>query len=423
MTSQVSPATRVVIVGASLAGIRTALALRKRGFAGSIVVIGDESVAPYDRPPLSKQVLDGSWSADRTKILSPDRAAEEGIDLRLGTRVETLSGQAVRTTTGIEVPFDVLVAATGVRARTLDGQMASSGRVASLRTLADAHALRAHLLSKRSLMVVGGGFIGGEVASAARKEGLQVSVLEVQSTPFAAVLGTAMGKRWSAAHDRHGVRVRTGLRAARVVPSEGACVELEGGGTVEADCAVVGVGTAPNVDWLPRGIADRAGIRCDATGRVRGLEGVYAVGDVACWVDPRFGDHRRTEHWGSAVHQAETVAAAIATPNEPATGYQPPYFWSDQYGKKLQVVGRTEIATDVEVYTRGDEEKVWAHYLRDKELVGVAGVGLPRTVAAYRELISVGATVDQARALAREQGAGRPLWSGAFNERTFERTS
>ncbi|MDX3667394.1 NAD(P)/FAD-dependent oxidoreductase [Streptomyces europaeiscabiei] len=380
----------VAVVGASLAGLSAARSLRKQGYDGRLVVIGDESHRPYDRPPLSKEFLAGDLG-------EADLALEtDGEDLRaewlLGARATGLdrTRRAVRLADGREIQADGFVIATGAAARRLPGSEGLAG-VHVLRTLDDARALRDELARGGRLVVIGGGFVGAEVASTAHALGLEVTVVEAAPTPLAAPLGQAMGSIVSALHLDHGVRLLCGvgvkgLSGERKVEA----VLLEDGRSIPADLVVVGVGASPCVDWLEgSGVTLDNGVQCGADGRTS-LAGVVAVGDCASWYDPRAGHHRRVEHWTGA---QERPAAAVATllaggAVEPGVP-RPPYFWSDQYGVKIQFAGHAAGADSVTVEEGApDDRNVLAVYRRAGHPVAVLGMNQPRLFTRWRKQLA-----------------------------------
>lgn len=381
------------MVGASLAGLSAARSLRKRGYDGRLVVIGDELHRPYDRPPLSKEFLAGTIGEAELALETDDE------DLRaewlLGTRATGFdrTARAVRLSDGREVRADGFVLATGAAARTLPGAEGLAG-VHVLRTLDDARALRDELALGGRLVVIGGGFIGAEVASTAYALGLDVTVIEVAPTPLAASLGPAMGSVVSGLHTDHGVRLRCGvgvkgLSGERRVDA----VLLEDGSTVPADIVVVGVGARPCVEWLEgSGIALDDGVKCGADGRT-GLGGVVAVGDCANWYDPRAGRHRRVEHWTGARERPDAAVAALLSWGESEPGVpKPPYFWSDQYGVKIQFAGHAARADSVTVEEGSpDERNVLAVYRRAGRPVAVLGMNQPRLFTRWRKHLAMAA--------------------------------
>ncbi|MFI8089478.1 NAD(P)/FAD-dependent oxidoreductase [Streptomyces sp. NPDC086080] len=342
----------IVVVGASLAGLRVAEALRAGGYRGRLRLVGDEQHLPYDRPPLSKQVLTGEWEAERSALTTPAQLAEAGIETVLGARALDVDTEAVTLADGRRLGYDRLVVATGAAARTWPGA-APGGRVHRLRTLGDSVRLRAALADGGPLVVVGGGFIGLEVAAAARGAGLDVTVVELASTLLEPVLGPAIGACFTRLHRAAGVRVLTGVPITSLRETADAVnVELADGTGLTAAHVVVGIGAKPNTDWLTGlGLDDAAGVPCDARGRAG--DRVWALGDVARWEQPAYGDSVRHEHWTSAVDQAAVVAAAVLG-REPARPPAPPYFWSVQYDVNFQLAGRPDLASSVEVLEAGE---------------------------------------------------------------------
>lgn len=381
------------MVGASLAGLSAARSLRKQGYDGRLVVIGDELHRPYDRPPLSKEFLAGSL-AESDLALEPDTE-----DLRaqwlLGVRAVGLDGpqRAVRLADGSEVRADGVVIATGAAARTLPGTDGLAG-VHTLRTLDDARALRDELTLGGRLVVIGGGFIGAEVASAAYALGLDVTVVEAAPTPLAGPLGETMGGIVSALHADHGVRLLCGVGVKGLSgESRVDAVLLEDGRSVPADIVVVGVGARPCVEWLAgSGIELDDGVKCGADGRTS-LAGVVAVGDCASWYDPRAGLHRRVEHWTGARERPDAAVTALLAGGavEPSAP-RPPYFWSDQYGVKIQFAGHAAGADSVTIEEGArDDRNVLAVYRRSGHPVAVLGMNQPRLFMRWRKQLAAAA--------------------------------
>ncbi|WP_406256115.1 NAD(P)/FAD-dependent oxidoreductase [Streptomyces chartreusis] len=384
----------VAVVGASLAGLSAARSLRRQGYAGRLVVIGDELHRPYDRPPLSKEFLSGTLGEPELALESDDE------DLRaewlLGTRAVALdhAERTLRLADGRQVRADGFVIATGAAARTLPGSAGLAG-VHTLRTLDDARALRDELALGGRLVVIGGGFIGAEVASTARALGLEVTVVEAAPAPLAGPLGEAMGAVVSALHADHGVALLCGvgvkgLSGERRVDA----VLLEDGRTVPADIVVVGVGARPNVEWLEgSGVVLDNGVKCGADGRTS-LAGVVAVGDCANWYDPRAGLHRRVEHWTGARERPDAAIAALLAGGAVEPGVpRPPYFWSDQYGVKIQFAGHAAGADSVTIEDgTPDERNVLAVYRRSGIPVAVLGMNQPRLFTRWRKQITATAS-------------------------------
>jgi phthalate 3,4-dioxygenase ferredoxin reductase subunit len=328
-------AEHVVVVGSSVAGVRTAQALRTEGHQGRITLVGAEPDEPYDRPPLSKQFLTGAQTEERISLLSPAEAAEAGIELRLGVAASNLdlTGAQVHLADGGRVPYDAVVVATGLSARRPQWLPASGAHV--LRSIDDSRGLRTHLVPGAPVAVIGAGFIGAEAAASARAAGCEVTVIDPVEVPLERVAGATLGALLAGLHERNGVRTRFGVGVSRVSGVEGALtVGLDDGSEVAASVVVVGVGAVPNVEWLyGTGIELDDGVVCDENLRASDRS-VYAAGDVARYPHPGLGFSTRSEHWTNAADQARCVAHNIVNPTEPIA-YQPgDYFWSDQYDWK-----------------------------------------------------------------------------------------
>jgi NADPH-dependent 2,4-dienoyl-CoA reductase/sulfur reductase-like enzyme len=393
----------VVVVGASLAGFRAVEELRHHGYNGAITVIGAEAHLPYDRPPLSKQILAGTWEADRLPLTAVGKEIEElDVEWRLGVAASglDLGAREVSLADGARVAYDALVIATGAGVRMLPGQPELQG-LHTLRTLDDCMALRSELdASPQRVVVVGAGFIGAEVAATARQRGLDVMLLEALPAPLQRALGDEMGAVCADIHREHGVDVRlsTGVEGfdddghGRLVG-----IRLSDGTTVQADVAVVGVGVAPNTGWLEgSGLTIDNGVVCDAT--CLAAPNVVAAGDIARWPNNRFGEVMRVEHWENAQEQGAHAARRLLGHLEP---YEPvPWFWSDQYDRKIQLAGRSN-ADDIVQIVDGSvaERRFVALYGRAGRVVGVLGMNRPRPVMEYRQLIAEGVSWEEAVAL------------------------
>ena len=377
----------VVVVGGSLAGFRAVEELRHQGYDGRLTVIGAEPHLPYDRPPLSKQILSGAWDLDRL-ALTP--IGKDIADLDVFGRVVQLANEEL-------VPFDALLIATGAAVRTLPAQPELEG-LHVLRTLDDCLALRTDLdRSPQRVVVVGAGFIGAEVAATARQRGLEVTVLEALSTPLQRALGDEMGAVCAEIHRDNGVdlRVSTGV-AGFDDDGRGRLtgVRLSDGTTVAADVAVVGVGVTPNTAWLDDSeLTIDNGIVCDET--CLAADNVVAAGDVARWPNHRFGEVMRVEHWENAQEQGAHAARRLLGQAEPYTPV--PWFWSDQYDRKIQLAGRSGADDEVRIVDGSIEERRFvAIYGRAGRLVGVLGMNRPRVVMEYRQLIADGTSWSEA---------------------------
>jgi 3-phenylpropionate/trans-cinnamate dioxygenase ferredoxin reductase subunit len=394
---------RVVIVGAGLGGLRTVEFLRAAGFSGQITLVGDERHEPYDRPPLSKQILAGQWPEERA-ALHRGELAELGISWYLGRSAVSVDAATVDLDDGTRLRYDTLVVATGVRPRRLPGQP-DHPELHVLRTLDDCRGLRDSISRARSLLVVGAGFIGAEVAATARMAGLEVTMLEALPVPFARVLGEQMGQLCAQLQTDHGVTVRCGVPLTDFADSNGGiAARLADGSTMRADCGVVGVGTVIDGGWLAGlGVPTSGGLRCDVAGLVEGTSNVYAVGDIAAWRHPTVGDQPRIEHWTSATEQAAVVAQRIAGKPITRQADAVPYFWSDQYGLTLQLVGRCDLATSVEVlHDPGVVKGTVAGYFAGGSLTAVLAFHAPRLLNRYRKLVAAGASEREVRSTAAE---------------------
>lgn len=354
--------TPVVIVGAGVAGARCAEALRGGGYASRIVMFGDEAHGPYDRPALSKDLLIGSRSADDLVLRESRFWLDQGIDVRLEAPVTAidLDRRLVHSADG-PLAYRALVLAMGSRARRLASLPEADG-LHYLRSLREALALRDGLAGARRIVIAGAGFIGLEVASSARALGLEVVVIDPAPTPFAVTLGPEVGRRLGARAVAHGVDLRLASSLARVNAPAGAVrsVELADGSAVECDLLVVGVGAQPNTDLISSRLelAADGGIATDAVGRTA-VKDVFACGDVASPHRDDAGRCARLEHWSAAAATARTVAGAILGVQRPATAAAP-YFWTDQFGWRVQSIGHPAVGLDVVV--EGDDDAFVARY-------------------------------------------------------------
>ena len=363
---------RTLVVGASLAGVRTVQALRRKGYDAPITMIGAETSLPYDRPPLSKEYLLGKVDADALGLIDDAELAALDIDLQLGVRAEAVDLQSRQLTTsaGERIAFGTLIAATGSVPRTLSSGEDLSG-IHPLRVIADAAAIREAFASQPRVAIVGGGFIGAEVASAARLLGLEVTLVDPVPTMMLRGVGEHVGAVLAERHRDNGVRLQFGRSVAGIEGRDRVeRLVLDDGSYVHADVVVVGIGVDPAVDWLTGcGLDTVGGLACDAS--LRAGHGVYAVGDVA-----RVGQQdgpRRYEHWTNAGDQA-TVLAAVLT--GVATTYEAqPYVWSDQLGTRLQVWGEV----------RPQDELRYLHGAPDAEefVVATGADGVIRSVVAF----------------------------------------
>ena len=387
----------IAVVGASLAGLRAAETLRREGFAGQIHLVGDETHRPYDRPPLSKQVLAGEWGFDRLPLVPDDELDALDLTLHLGDAATAFDSQelAVTLASGTTLDVDGVVIATGARPRTIGEPLAG---VHTLRSLEDARAIGdAMATGPKRVVVIGAGFIGAEVAATARGLGIDVSLVEMAETPFERSLGVDVGNLIVEIHREHGVDVRLGVGCSEIVGADHvSSVELTDGSAIDTDLVVVGVGVIPNVEWLAdSGLTIDDGVVCDETSLA--APNVVAAGDVAQWPNPIFGDVMRIEHWENAITQGVHAAKRLLH-GESAGAYAPvPWFWSDQYDRKLQLAGRTTGFDRFEIVDGDFESRRFAAvYGRNDKLVAVFGMNRPRHVMRYRALIESQASWSEA---------------------------
>ncbi|SFG96937.1 NAD(P)/FAD-dependent oxidoreductase [Streptomyces mirabilis] len=380
---------RVLVVGAAAAGLSTVEALRRKGYEGGITVLGAEPHAPYDRPPLSKQVLSGAWEPARSALRTQEVLSALDAEFVLGDAAVALdtATRTVRAQSGRELRADAIVIATGVRPRVLPGQEGLTG-VHVLRMLDDALALRKDLLGSARLVVVGEGVLGAEIAATARTLGLDVTMAGPLPSPLALQVGPLVSGLLAELHDERGVCLRLGTDVTGLAGEHGrvAGVILGTGEVLPADTVVVAIGATPATEWLAdSGLRLDNGVVCDS--RCRAAEGVYAVGDVARWHHERLGRLVRLENRTNATEQAAAVAGVILGEDRP---YQPvPYFWTDQYDAKLQVHGLLQTDAEVDV-VEGDvtARRFVARYRSDGVVTGVLGWNMPKQARLRRQEIA-----------------------------------
>lgn len=392
----------IVVVGASLAGINAVRALRENGFSGRIVVIGEEAEKPYDRPPLSKQFLAGSLSVPDISLERPQDGSLDAV-WRLGVRATGLDtkGKRVLLEGGAAEPYDGLVIATGCRVRRIP--LCEVPGVHVVRTARDSLRLREEMAeAPQRVVVVGGGFIGAEVAATAVAAGHEVTIVEASEQPLSRVVGSKIGAAVAALHRRHGVSVLTGVSVTGFRTGANgrvASLNLSNGRVISADLCIVSVGVVPNVEWLDGSGLDIAdGILCDETCLV--APGIVAAGDIARWPNPRTGELRRVEHWDNAIRQARHAAQRLlgisAAPYDLL-----PWVWSDQYDRKLQIYGSLAAFEEMKV-VEGDLEpfRFVALYRRGDRLTGIVAANLAKPLLNYRKLLAEGISWDAALAAA-----------------------
>ena len=382
----------VVIVGGGLAAARTAEQLRRAEYTGRITIVSDEVHLPYDRPPLSKEVL--RKEVDDVALKPREWYDEKDVTLRLGAAATGLdtAEQTVTLDDGSVLGYDELVIATGLVPRRIPAFPDLEG-IRVLRSFDESMALRGHASAARHAVVIGAGFIGCEVAASLRSLGVDVVLVEPQPTPLASVLGEQIGELVARLHRDEGVDVRLGVGVAEV-RGQGRVdtVVLTDGTELTADLVVVGIGSRPATEWLEgSGIEVDNGVICDEAGRTS-APNVWALGDVASWRDAT-GHQARVEHWSNVADQARVVVPAMLGQDVPSAVVVP-YFWSDQYDVKIQCLGEPE-ADDIVHVVEDDGRKFLAYYERDGVLVGVVGGGMPGKVMKARGKIAAAVPIAE----------------------------
>ena len=383
----------VVVVGGSVGGTRVLAELRAAGFDGQITLIDREAAAPYDRPPLSKQVLVGDWEPEKASLGDPvagwgaDIVEEQAVGLDADAHTVTVES-------GAKIRYDKLVIATGASPRTLGADGLDGVHV--LRSMSDCLAIKDSLERGGPLVVVGGGFIGAEVASSGRALGIDVTLVEALSVPMARALGDELGALLQGLHEENGTEVLCsvavdGLQGDTRVSG----VRLSNGATVPANTVVVGIGVTPNTSWLAgSGLTVDDGVMCDQFCAAVGVEDVLAIGDVARWYDVRIQRHVRVEHWTNATEQAYTVAHNIVERDDRRVHQGLPYFWSDQYKTKIQLIGYCDPTAQVTIVrSAGGKARAAAVYHHGDELRAAVMINWPRALGMSRVALQDHASV------------------------------
>lgn len=386
----VSTSSGIVIVGGGLAAARTAEQLRRSDYSGPVTIISDEDHLPYDRPPLSKEVLRSE--TDDVTLKPAEFYRENDITVLLGAGaagVDTV-GKKVTLTDGREIGYEELVIATGLVPKRIPSFPDLPG-IHVLRNFDESLKLREEAGSARRAVVIGAGFIGCEVAASLRRLGVEVALVEPQAAPLASVLGTQIGELVARLHRAEGVDVRCGIGVSEVEGEDRVqSVVLSDGSEIEADLVVVGIGSRPGTDWLEgSGITLDNGVVCDAEGRSSAPH-VWAIGDVASWLDT-VGNQVRVEHWSNVADQARVLVPAMLGQEIPGV-VSVPYFWSDQYDVKIQCLGEPEADDTVHI-VEDDGRKFLAYYERDGVVAGVVGGGMPGKVMKTRNKIANSAPI------------------------------
>lgn len=389
----------VVIVGGGLAGAKTAEALRSQGFGGSITLLAGESHLPYERPPLSKGYLAGKDAFDKAVVHPAQWYTEQNVDLRLATRATSVdaAGHEVHLADGSSLRYDKLVLATGSVPRRIPLPGADATGVLYLRTRDDSDTLRATFGDGRRLVIIGGGWIGLEVAAAARGAGTDVTVLEAADLPLLGVLGPELAQVFADLHRANGVDLRVGASVAEIVTTNGHAsgVRLSDGEVLPADAVVVGVGVAPDVELAQSaGLDIDNGVLVDASLRTSDPD-IYAVGDIANQDHPLLGQRVRVEHWANALKQPKTAAAALL--GQDAQYADLPYFFSDQYDLGMEYLGYAPRGAYTRVVVRGDlpgREFVAFWLDADDRIKAVMNVNVWDVIDAVKPIITQGRPVD-----------------------------
>lgn len=391
---------RIVIIGAGQAGGRATEALRGAGFTGELALVGDEPELPYERPALSKGVLLGEEAAETTRIHPAEFYREHGVQLHIGVRAEAISpaGGSVLLSDGARLPYDKLLLCTGSRVRPMIGADAGLSGLHYLRTLADAARLAGELHAGRRMVVIGGGFIGLEVASSAARRGLEVTVVERQGALLERALPADIAAHVERLHRGHGVAVRTGAAVARIAGDATgqrvAAVEFADGSALPADVVVIGIGIIPNTELAEAAGASSAdGVVVDEYGRTS-VEGIWAAGDVTNHFNPILGRRVRLESWQNAQNQAIAVARNMVGELQPYA--EVPWFWSDQHGVNIQMAG--VAAPQAQTVWRGEPgtERALAFSVLDGRVACAVAFNSGGEMRFVRKLIETRASVSPA---------------------------
>ncbi|MGA0059000.1 MAG: NAD(P)/FAD-dependent oxidoreductase [Planctomycetota bacterium] len=396
--TKTSTRSDLLVVGGGLAALSVIRSVRERGDTRSIMVLAAEEGEPYDRPPLSKQVLTEGMERDAHSLVRPSEIEGLRVEWRNGTRAVALNPEgAVITDDGRAWSADDIVIATGAAPRPLPEALRLPG-VMTLRTRDDAEVLQARLAEQGHLIIVGAGFIGLEVAASARERGCAVTVIEAAPVPLSRVLGAEVGAWFAELHSSRGVQMRCGrtIETARQASGDRVAMQLSDGESLAGDAVLVGIGVQPTTDWIEQsGIDVTDGVLCDAQGRTS-RKGVWAVGDVARWPHPTTGKPMRVEQWQSAVDQGRVVGESLT--GGPSAAVQVPYFWSDQHGKKIQFAG---LSTPEHEVLHVDRESIAVMFLSEGRAVGLLTVDRPRALALGRRVLAQEGNPDAVRDLLR----------------------
>ena len=385
----------VLIIGAGQAAAQTATSLRLAGFEGKITIIGDEPALPYQRPPLSKAYLKGELEQERLSFKNEDWYAAQNVDVLTGTKVISVDVKAntVQTQTGIEISFHHLVFATGSRNRQLPMEGADLNNVFGLRNLADVDALRPHIGTGKTLIIIGAGYIGLETAAVARTLGAEVTVLELADRVLARVTSPTISRFYQELHKSHGVQIKTNCATASINEKGGkvASVALSTGETLPCDALLIGIGILPNIEIAAKaGVTCEDGILVDENGRTN-LPNVYAAGDCAKRLIQPYGRMGRLESVHNAIEQGKQVAAVIMGTSAPKLDC--PWFWSDQYDIKLQIAGLSTGYDHFVIRGNVEDNKFAVFYFKDNILIAADAINSPPEFMTAKRLIPTQAKV------------------------------
>lgn len=382
---------RIVIVGSSVAGVNCARSIRDRGFEGEVALVDRESIGPYDKPQLSKQVMAGRADFSDISLLPNERAVQD-LTLLSGRQAVGIdvAANSVRFASGDEIEYGTLVIATGARARPSPWRDAS--KVYTLRSLADALALRQEMTPGRRMGIVGAGFIGAEVAATAINLGVRVTMIDPEKTPMARAFDSEIGQIFVDLHSNNGVDLALGQGVEDLAEVGNEInIRLTTGRELQVDFVLVGIGSLPNVEWLEgSGLHIDDGVLCGPNGLVTGQDNVYAIGDVSRWSGPRGTSSSRVEHWTNAIDQANCVAHNIMNPENQILHDPIAYVWSDQYDWKIQVAGQT---TDhIKTMFRGSKPDQHAILFEDIDgrLMGAVTTNWAKAMILSRKVLTVG---------------------------------
>lgn len=381
--------SRTLIVGSSVAGVNCALSLRGLGFDGEITLVDLESVSPYDKPQLSKEVMAGRADFDDIALLPAD-AGGMGLSLLKGQRAVSidLPGNTVGFSSGYSIEYDNLVIATGARAR--PSPWRRSSRVYTLRTYADSLALRDEMVPGRRLGIVGAGFIGAEVAATASRLGVEVTMIDPEKTPMARAFDSDIGQLFIDLHRENGVDLALGEGVENVVDDgTEVTIRLTTGRELTVDFVLVGIGSIPNVAWLDgSGLDITNGVLCGPNGLAVGQENVYSVGDVSRWTSPSDGTAHRAEHWTNAIDQASCVAHNLINPDDQRHHDPISYVWSDQYDWKIQVAGQTTSQLKTTLLGKKPHQRAILFEDVDGRLMGAATINWAKAMILSRKALA-----------------------------------